>query len=126
MLFGKFLQSGPTKYLDWAEAQRIVDSHPQSVILAGLFGDWDNTSGLIFANGEYHYERVYDRSAWATPALLVDGEEIPCYTTKNPTSKAGLPDWWGNGCPIDPAYYAYPYCEYDEEFDNFGRCRIAG
>ena len=92
---------GDMKYMDWDKVQKLVDKHPNSVIYAGLLEDWGNTSGLIFANGEYYNGRyVYDRSVWATPIVDIDGEEIECWTYNKSKESTGTPGWWGNGTKL--------------------------
>lgn len=92
---------GDMKYMDWDKVQKLVDKHPNSVICAGLLEDWGNTSGLIFANGEYYNGRyIYDRSVWATPIVDIDGEEIECWTYNESKEATGTPGWWGNGTKL--------------------------
>ena len=69
---------GKKKYMDWKKVQKVVDEHPNSVIYAGLMEDWNNTSGLIYANGKYYNGHVHGCSVWATPIVDVDGEGIEC------------------------------------------------
>lgn len=88
---------GAMKYMDWEKVQQIVNEHPNSVIYAGLMEDWNNTSGLIFARGQYYNGYVYGCSLWATPIVDVDGEEIECWTFKKTKEGSGKPSWWGNG-----------------------------
>lgn len=88
---------GAMKYMDWDKVQKIVDEHPDSVIYAGLMEDWNNTSGLIFARGQYYSGYVYGCSVWATPIVDVDGEEIECWTHEKTEWGHGKPTWWGNG-----------------------------
>lgn len=88
---------GNMKYMDWQKAQKIIDENPNSVIYAGLMEDWNYTSGLIFANGEYYNGYVFGASCWATPIVDVDGEEIECWTYEKTKEGSGRPIWWGNG-----------------------------
>lgn len=88
---------GRTKYMDWSKVQKVVDENPNSVIYVGLREDWNNTSGLIFARGEYYNGYVYGCSNWATPIVDVDGKEIECWTYEPTKEDSGKPDWWGNG-----------------------------
>lgn len=92
---------GDMKYMDWDKVQKLVDKHPNSVIYAGLLEDWGNTSGLIFANGEYYNGGyIYDRSVWATPIVDINGEEIECWTYNESKEAAGTPGWWGKGAKL--------------------------
>lgn len=88
---------GNLKYMDWKKVQQIVNDHPDSVIYAGLMEDWDNTSGLIYARGEYYNGYVYGASVWATPIVDIDGEEIECWTYEKTKEGSSIPSWWGNG-----------------------------
>ena len=85
------------KYMDWKKVQQIVSEHPNSVIYAGLQEDWNNTSGLIYANGKYYDGYVFACSSWATPIVDVDGEEIECWTYEKTEWGSDKPEWWGNG-----------------------------
>lgn len=40
---------GAMKFMDWNKVKEVVESHPNSIIYAGLMEDWNNTSGLIYA-----------------------------------------------------------------------------
>ena len=85
---------GDMKYMDWNKAKEIILKHPDSKIYAGLMEDWNNTSGLIYANGNYYNGGyVYGASLWATPILDVDGEEIECWTNEKTDEGPEKPDW---------------------------------
>lgn len=84
---------GDMKYMDWNKVKEIIETHPNSVIYAGLQEDWNNTSGLIFAKGDYYNGYVYAASVWATPIVDVDGEEIECWTYTQTKEGSGKPDW---------------------------------
>lgn len=88
---------GRLKYMDWQKVQELVNKHPNSVIYAGLMGDWNNTSGLIFARGKYYDGYVFGYSKWATPIVDIDGEEIECWTYEQTEEGYRKPSWWGNG-----------------------------
>ena len=88
---------GDMKYMDWKKVQKVVDENPDAVIRAGLMEDWNNTSGLIYANGKYYDGYVYGCSMWATPIVDVDGEEIECWTYEPTKEGSRKPSWWGNG-----------------------------
>ena len=84
---------GDMKYMDWNKVKEIIETHPNSVIYAGLQEDWNNTSGLIFAKGNYYNGYVHAASVWATPIVDVDGEEIECWTYTQTKEGSGKPDW---------------------------------
>lgn len=90
-------RSTETKYMDWEKAEKLCLENPNSIIEAGLREDWNNTSGLVYANGKwYDGGLIYDRSKWATPILDIDGAEIECWTTE-PHDGTSVPEWWGHG-----------------------------
>ncbi len=84
---------GEMKYMDWNKVKDIIENNPDSVIYAGLMEDWNNTSGLIFAKGNYYDGYVYGCSVWATPIVDVDGKEIECWTYDETREGHGKPDW---------------------------------
>lgn len=84
---------GDTKYMDWNKVKEIIETHKNAVIYAGLREDWNNTSGLIYARGDYYDGYVYGASRWATPIVDVDGVEIECWTTDETPEGSGKPDW---------------------------------
>lgn len=98
---------GDVKYMDWQKVQQIVNENPNSVIYAGLMEDWNNTSGLIYAKGQYYDGYVYGCSTWATPIVDVDGEEIECWTFEKTEETSEKPSWWGNGQELLDEYDFY-------------------
>ena len=102
--------NGGPRYMDWEKVKQICEENPDSTIYAGLREDWNNTSGIIFAKGDYYNGYVYDQSRWATPIVDVDGTEIEVWTNKSHET-TGLPGWWGNGAELKSRY--------DFEDDNF-------
>ena len=93
---------GKTKYLNWLKAIGIIAKHPDAVIYAGLREDWNNTSGLIFAKGNFYNGYVYGASNWATPIVDVDGEEIECWTyTPTPWGATNKPDCFKSPFALD-------------------------
>ena len=79
--------------MDWERAKELIKQNPNSVIYAGLKEDWNNTSGLIFAKGNYYNGYVFGCSTWATPILDIDGMEIECWTYEETKEGSGKPDW---------------------------------
>lgn len=84
---------GEMKFMDWDKVKDIIEQNPDSEIYAGLMEDWNNTSGLIFAKGNYYDGYVYGCSNWATPIVDVDGEEIECFTYEETQEGSGKPTW---------------------------------
>lgn len=103
---------GDMKYLDWEKAKQLIKEHPDSIIYAGLMEDWNNTSGLIYAMGDFYYDGyVYGASCWATPILDIDGEEVECWTYEETKEGSGKPDWlYGNNIKD-----AYDFWTYEDE-----------
>lgn len=84
---------GDMKYMDWEKVKQIIEENPSAIIYAGLREDWNNTSGLIFAEGNYYDGYVFGASVWATPIVDVDGEEIECWTYESTKEGSGKPNW---------------------------------
>ena len=101
---------GKMKYMDWEKVKKIIETHQNAIIYAGLREDWNNTSGLIYAKGKYYDGYVYGASCWATPIVDVDGAEIECWTTEETIEGAGRPLWLTNKILLDP----YDFDEEDE------------
>lgn len=88
-------RNDPMKYMDWDKVREIIKDNPNSTIEAGLREDWNNTSGLIYEDGEYYNGGVlYNQSCWATPIVDVDGEEIECWTYEKKLGFTGVPADW--------------------------------
>ena len=92
---------GEMKYMDWRRAHTIIQKRAEFdkdiTVMAGLREDWNNTSGIVYEDGEFvTYDYVYASSRWATPILDFDGEEVECYTTTEPDGfTTDTPNWWG-------------------------------
>lgn len=88
------------RYMDWDKVKQICLANPTSKIEAGLREDWNNTSGIIFNNGEYYDGgTLYNQSRWATPIVDIDDVEIEVWTNE-PLDFSGIPNWWGNGSDL--------------------------
>lgn len=78
---------GP-RVFDWDKAARLIRDRKPTEAEAGLAEDWSHTGGSIYANGApvpKDDTYVYLASNWATPMLVIDGEEIECYVAKSET-----------------------------------------
>ncbi len=69
---------------DWDKAARIISERKPKEAEAGLAEDWDCTSGIIWRDGtiiprEETFNDLYLLSNWATPLLVIDGEEVECW-----------------------------------------------
>lgn len=88
-------RNDPMKYMDWDKVREIIKANPDKEIYAGLREDWNNTSGLIYDNGEYYSGGIlYNQSCWATPIVDIDGDEIECWTYEKELSFTGVPADW--------------------------------
>lgn len=74
---------GHGKVFDWDKAATILKEKNPEVAMAGLEGDFEWTGGCIWKDGKPVLDDyTYLASRWATPILIVDEEEIPCYLPK--------------------------------------------
>jgi hypothetical protein len=77
---GQASRDNPIKTFDWLKAAQLIrESNPSSVD-AGLIEDWFWTGGTIYSNGEPQLDTyAYLSSTWATPTIVINGEQIPCW-----------------------------------------------
>lgn len=76
----KSTPDGNEKVFDWDKAAKIIKERKPETASAGLAEDWAWTGGLIYENGKpVKNEYTFLASRWATPVLILDGEEIDCY-----------------------------------------------
>ena len=77
---------------DWDKAANIIKDRKPRLAVAGLAGDMEYTSGVIYENGKVlsrNETYTYLSSTWAIPTLVIDNrEEIECYKMKS-----GTPNW---------------------------------
>jgi hypothetical protein len=70
-----------SRTFDWNKAAQLIKERQPEVAEAGLSGDWDYTGGPIYRDGLPDTESyTYLESTWATPTLILDGEEIECWS----------------------------------------------
>lgn len=68
------------KVFDWDKAARLLCERSAANAVAGLASDMEWTSGTILRDGAIVDDSyTYLASTWATPVLVIDGEEIDCY-----------------------------------------------
>ena len=68
--------NGNGKVFDWDKAAKIIKERRPKTASAGLSEDWEWTGGTIYENGKpVKNEYTYLASRWATPILILDGEE---------------------------------------------------
>jgi len=77
---------------DWDKARQILEARGWPDAEAGLSSDWGCTGGQIVKDGKpYHDSYTYLASIWATPSLLIEGEEIECWVWEDE-----CPHGWGS------------------------------
>lgn len=70
------------KVFDWDKAAQMIKDRKPEIVEAGLQEDWSHTSGPIYMDGKPYYDGyTYLFSMWATPILMIDDEEIECFTS---------------------------------------------
>lgn len=85
------------KVFDWDRAARRIKETGARSAEAGLAMDWDSTGGRILADGQpviREQTYTYLASTWATPLLVLDGEEEQCYRMASDTPKWGASTYW--------------------------------
>lgn len=71
---------------DWDKAARLIRERKPKSASAGLNGDWSYTGGEIYRDGVMiHDNYCYLGSMWATPILVMDGDEVECYRMQSDT-----------------------------------------
>lgn len=70
-----------TMVFDWTKATKILEERGWPDAEAGLMSDWSCTGGTIVQDKEkVNDSYTYLASFWATPAILIDSEYIPCWS----------------------------------------------
>lgn len=70
------------KVFDWSKAAKLLVETGATYAEAGLAEDFEWTGGKIFDDGlpvKEDETYTYLSSNWATPVLVVNGEEYPCW-----------------------------------------------
>jgi len=81
-MMGEANRNKPLMVFDWIKAAKLIIENPDSIIRAGLAGDWEYTGGTIWDNYEPVSEYVYLASTWATPKIEIYGCKQDCYIYK--------------------------------------------
>lgn len=78
---GMASMGSPHRVFDWDKAARLlVEQKPTGEVVAGLSSDLEYTGGVIWVNGDIVLDQyTYLSSNWATPVLVIDGDEIACW-----------------------------------------------
>lgn len=96
-MLGEANRGREMKVFDWDKAARIIWDHNAKSADAGLIEDWEWTGGSILSDGAPVPEEetyTYLASTWATPVLIIDGEEIECYRMESKTPGWGSGTYW--------------------------------
>lgn len=87
-------QGKPQRVFDWNKAARILRDRGARRATAGLALDMEWTAGEILTDGEPNTESdTYLSSNWATPVLVIDGEEIECWAFARDTGWDANTKW---------------------------------
>ncbi len=77
---GEANRDKPMMVFDWDKAAQIIKERGATSAEAGLQGDMEYTGGSILDHGAPNIDDyTYLASTWATPILVINGEEIPCW-----------------------------------------------
>ena len=94
---GEAAKGNPRKVFDWDQAaKRIAETKPRAAD-AGLEGDLEWTGGAIWRDGAIVPQEetyTYLASTWATPILILDGEEEPCWKWEEETPGWDSGTYW--------------------------------
>ena len=83
------------KVFDWNKAASLIRTHRPSVAIAGLSGDMEYTSDIIFENKKpVKNADIYLASTWAVPVLLIDGTAFECYKMAHEVPRWGAKTIW--------------------------------
>jgi len=88
---GQAHRDKPLRVFDWDTAAAIIAERKPQYVEAGLRGDMEWTGGAIWSKGAVVPEDdtyTFLASTWATPVLVIDGEEVDCWRYQSDT-----PDW---------------------------------
>jgi hypothetical protein len=88
MMMGMMSRGQEMKVFDWDKCARLIKEHDPTTASAGLIEDWFWTGGIIYRDGKIVDEDdmyTYLASTWATPTLVMDDEEYPCYVMQSKT-----------------------------------------
>jgi hypothetical protein len=95
MKMGQRSKGRERKVFDWDKAATIIkERHPKQAV-AGLEELMEWTAGVIWEDGHIVVDSyTYLASTWATPVLVLDGDEIiPCYLMTSKTTYTSKTKW---------------------------------
>ena len=92
-------QGKEPKIFDWDKAARLIREWQPNVAAAGLQEDWFWTGMDIYRDGRaIDKDEVsmfpYTKSCWATPILVLDGEEIACWIPASAKPEQNANTYW--------------------------------
>ena len=89
-MMGEAHRNDPLMVFDWDTAARIIAEKSPKLAVAGLEGDFEYTSGVIWKDGKpyIHDHNTYLASTWAKPLLVIGDEEIECWVYQS-----DMPEW---------------------------------
>lgn len=91
-IMGELNRNREMMVFDWNKAAKIIKERQAKYASAGLQNDYEYTMGVIWRDGAVVTDDyTFLASTWATPMLIVDGEEVPCYKMES-----DVPGW-GSG-----------------------------
>jgi hypothetical protein len=83
------------KVFDWNKAAAIIKKRGAQEASAGLEADLEWTAGTIIEDGKPVTDGyAYLSSTWATPLLIIDEEEIDCFSMQSEVPDWGSGTWW--------------------------------
>lgn len=105
-LLGYMSRGDRVRSFDWDKAAEILAVRRPDVAYAGLESDLEYTCGCIWqggrplldamdadSDGAYGTQDTYLSSTWATPVLLIGGDEIPCWRYESETGWGHATRW---------------------------------
>lgn len=95
MMMGYWSERKEQKVFDWDKAASIIKERQPKQAVAGLKEDMEYTAGVIWEDGHIVVDSyTYLASTWATPVLVLDGDEIiPCYLMASKTTYTSGTVW---------------------------------
>jgi hypothetical protein len=87
----------PLMVFDWDKAAKIIRDKKPEYAIAGLQSDLEWTAGRIYEDGKPMPQEetyTYLASTWATPVLIIDDIETPCYKMQDETPGWDSHTYW--------------------------------
>ncbi len=82
------------KVFDWDKAAELIRLRKPKSVEAGLTEDWSYTGGTIYEDGRVVLDSyTYLKSNWATPVIVLDGEEAECWRYRDETEWDSHTKW---------------------------------